>query len=164
MTFCAPERGLKPATTYPIEAFVLTPSGPKNRVDRNLQNGGVDSEDQLLYRILAAARLVHSTLGPGFMESIYGRALGVELRNSGLQIDREKTIRIWYGPCLVGKHRLDLLVGRSVIIELKANRGIIPIHIAQMNSYLHASSYPVGLLLNFGTTELQWEVVRLNGA
>ena len=92
-------------------------------MDRNLQNGGVDSEDQLLYRILAAARLVHGTLGSGFMESIYGRALGVELRNSGLQIDREKTIRIWYGPCLVGKHRLDLLVGRSVIIELKAQPG-----------------------------------------
>ena len=47
---------------------------------------------------------------------------------------------------------------------MKANRGIIPINIAQMNSYLHASSYPVGLLLNFGTTELQWEIVRLNGA
>ena len=120
----------------------------------------MDSDDRLVYRILEAARLVHATLGPGFIESIYGRALTAELTNRGLQVDREKAIKIWYGPRLVGKHRLDLLVDRSVIIELKANRCIIPVHIAQMNSYLHASKYPFGLILNFGSTELQWELIR----
>ena len=120
----------------------------------------MDSDDRLVYRILEGARLVHATLGPGFIESIYGRALTAELTNSGLRVDRERTIKIWYGPRLVGKHRLDLLVDRSVIIELKANRCIIPVHIAQMNSYLHASKYPFGLILNFGSTELQWELIR----
>ena len=120
----------------------------------------MDSEDHLLYRILGAARAVHTALGPGFIESIYGRALTVELRNNGFHVDREKAIKVWYGICLVGKHRFDLVVDQSVIIELKASRSIIPVHIAQMNSYLHASDYPFGLILNFGTTELQWEFLR----
>jgi GxxExxY protein len=118
------------------------------------------SEDCVVYRILEAARTVHATLGPGFIESIYGRALRAELKGSGFQVDREKAIKIWYGRCLVGKHRLDLVVDQSVIIELKANRGIIPIHVAQLRSYLHASDYPLGLILNFGLTELQWERIQ----
>ena len=122
----------------------------------------MDPDDRLIYRILEAARLVHDTLGAGFIEGVYGRALTVELKNRDFRVDREKTIKIWYGPSLVGKHRLDLVVDESVIIELKANRGIIPVHVAQMRSYLHASSYPLGLLLNFGTTELEWEIVRLS--
>jgi GxxExxY protein len=86
-------------------------------------------DDQVVFRILRAARKVHATLGPGFIESIYSRALVAELKEDGFQIDREKTIRIWYGLRLVGKHRLDLLVNNAVIIELKANRSIIPVHI-----------------------------------
>ena len=122
----------------------------------------MDSDERLVYRILEAARVVHGTLGPGFIEGIYVRALRVELKNRGFQVDREKLIKIWYGPSLVGKHRLDLLVDRLIIIELKANRGIIPVHVAQMISYLHATDYPLGLLLNFGTMELQWEIIRQN--
>jgi len=121
---------------------------------------GVDSEDRIVYRILEAAHTVHKSLGPGFIESIYHRALTVELKAQGFQVERERAIRIWYGASLVGKHRLDLVVDGSVIIELKANRSIIPVHIAQMQSYLHASQMPFGLLLNFGTASLQWEVIR----
>ena len=110
-------------------------------------------QDCLVYRILEAARVVHATLGPGFVESIYGRALGAELKAGGFQVDREKAIKIWYGSFIVGKHRLDLVVGESVIVELKANRGIVPVHVAQVRSYLHASAYPLGLILNFGLTE-----------
>jgi GxxExxY protein len=120
----------------------------------------VKSEDELVYRILAAARLVHGALGPGFIEGIYGRALTLELRTKDFRVDREKTIKIWYGLVPVGNHRLDLVVNDSVIIELKASRGIIPVHIAQMHSYLHASGYAFGLLLNFGVTDLQWELIR----
>ena len=122
----------------------------------------MECNDRLLFRILEAARVVHATLGPGFIENIYLRALVSELTSRGFQVDREKAIKIFYGPRLVGKHRLDLLVDRCVIVELKANRGIIPIHLAQVTSYLHASNYAFGLILNFGTTELQWEVVRSN--
>src|SRR5215468_401800 len=120
----------------------------------------MDAGERLVYGILEAARVVHGTLGPGFIEGIYGRALLVELKNNGFHVDREKLIKIWYGRSLAGRHRLDLLVDQSIIIELKANRGIIPVHLAQMISYLHATGYPLGLLLNFGGTELQREIVR----
>lgn len=120
----------------------------------------MDSEDQLVYRILEAARNVHGALGPGFIEGIYGRALTAELKANGFRVDREKTIRVWYGTHLVGKHRFDLVIDDSAIIELKASRCIIPINLAQMTSYLHASNYKFGILLNFGTVDLQWERVH----
>jgi GxxExxY protein len=125
-----------------------------------LTTASCDDQDRLVYGILQAARAVHCALGPGFIESIYGRALAAELKGNGFQVERERPIKIWYGLCLVGKHRLDLVVDDLVIIELKASRCIIPVHVAQMNSYIHASDYGLGLVLNFGTTELQWEVVR----
>lgn len=93
------------------------------------------------------------------MESIYGRALIAELKSSGLSVEREKLIKIWYASSVVGKHQLDLVVDNAVIVELKASRGIIRVHIAQMNSYLHATSYPLGIILNFGMPELEYELI-----
>ena len=110
-----------------------------------------------MYQIIEAAREVHQELGPGFVESIYGRALIAELKQRGLQVEREKLIKIWYGSSIVGKHRLDLVIGETVIVELKANRGIAGVHVAQMNSYLHATDYPHGLIVNFGLPDLQFE-------
>ena len=115
--------------------------------------------EQLAHDIVNAARAVHSELGPGFIESIYGRALSTELKTHGFQIEREKLIRIWYASVQVGKHRLDLVVNGAVIVELKASRGIINVHVAQMNSYLHATDYPFGLILNFGMPELEYELI-----
>jgi len=118
------------------------------------------SDETLVYRILEAARRVHTILGPGFIESIYTRALSAELVDRGFRVDRERTIKVWYGIRIVGKHRLHLLIDDSVIIELKANRTIIPVHVAQMNSYLQATTFPFGLILNFGSTELEWQLVQ----
>jgi GxxExxY protein len=120
---------------------------------------GVTPTEELAHAIVRAARAVHSELGPGFVESVYGRALVTELKNQEIQVEREKVIKIWYGSNLVGKHRLDLVVGRAAIVELKASRGIINVHMVQMNSYLHATNYPVGLILNFGMPELEYELV-----
>ena len=119
----------------------------------------MDSSERLVHRIVEAARRVHRELGPGFIESIYGCALVKELKNSGLHFEREKQITIWYGSSVVGKHRLDLVVEQAVVVELKANRGLIGVHLAQMNSYLHATNYPVGVILNFGMPELGVEIV-----
>jgi GxxExxY protein len=112
--------------------------------------------DQLLYRILDAGRLVHSVLGPGFIESIYSRALAQELRQQEFHVDRERTVKIWYSSTIVGKHRFDLVVDDSVLIELKACRSIIPVHLAQMQSYLHASGFDFdfGIILNFGLIDV----------
>ena len=103
--------------------------------------------------------MVHQTLGPGFLESIYCKALVSELKNRGFPIEREKQIKIWYGSQLVGKHRLDLVVEGKIILELKANRGIVGVHLAQLRSYLQASGHPFGLILNFGMPQLEWELV-----
>src|SRR5947209_2648639 len=89
------------------------------------------ADDQLLFRILAAARAVHEALGPGFVENTYARALLSEVSRK-FHVDRDKTIKIWHGSVLVGRHRLDLVVDHSVIVELKAGRAIIPLHLAQM--------------------------------
>ena len=119
----------------------------------------MDSGERLVYRIVEAARAVHQELGPGFIESVYGRALIAELKKRNLQFQREKLIKIRYASIVVGKHRLDLVVDDTVIVELKANRGIVSVHVAQMNSYLHAAHYPFGLILNFGTPELEFELI-----
>jgi len=119
----------------------------------------VDSGERLVYRIVEAARTVHHELGPGFIESIYARALVAELKTRGLQVKREMLITIRYASIVVGKHRLDLVVDGTVIVELKANRGIVKVHLAQMNSYLHATGYPFGVILNFGTPELEVELI-----
>ena len=76
-----------------------------------------------------------------------------------MPIQREKQIKIWYGTQLVGKHQLDLVVDGSIVVELKANRGIVGAHLAQVRSYLQASGHPYGLILNFGMPELEWELV-----
>ena len=110
--------------------------------------------------IVDAATCVHSAIGPGFLESVYSRALLAELRTRGLSIERERQIKIFYNSQVVGKHRLDLVVERAAVVELKANLGLIPVHVAQLRSYLQASEYRVGLLLNFGAPELQWDVLH----
>ena len=119
----------------------------------------MDSDERLVYQIIDAARAVRSALGPGFLEGIYGRALVAELKTKGFQVEREKPIKIWYATSVVGKHRLDLVVGDAVVVELKANRGIVRVHTEQMNSYLHATNYPFGVILNFGMPELEWEMI-----
>src|SRR5215831_15196363 len=108
----------------------------------------MQADSQTIHRILNAARLVHTTLGTGFVESIYTRALVAQLIDDGFQVDREKSVKIWYGSRVVGKHRLDLLINGSVIIEMKAVRCLIPVHTAQMTSYLQATCFDFGLHLN----------------
>src|SRR5215831_5873476 len=86
------------------------------------------TDEQLSIEILNAARSVHNALGPGFVEPVYNKALGVELRNCGLAVEREKLIRVVYASSVVGRHYLDLVVENRAIVELKAMRTIIPIH------------------------------------
>ena len=79
----------------------------------------MNSDERVVYRILEAARKVHRVLGCGFPEIIYERALITELRSNGFQVEKEKTIKIWYASRVVGKHRLDLVVDDSVIVEIE---------------------------------------------
>lgn len=104
----------------------------------------------LTEQIIGCIVKVHRTLGPGFLETIYRRALLPELRRSGLNVESEKEIAVFYEGEQVGTHRLDLLVENTVILELKAVSEFAAAHYEQVRSYLRATGAAVGLLVNFG--------------
>lgn len=105
-------------------------------------------------RIIAAAKEVHRTLGPGFEEVIYQRALARELPTHGLEFEREVWIDVHYKGEKVGRKRVDFIID-EVMVEIKAKGELEPVDFVQTLSYLKASGYKVGLLLNFGATRLE---------
>jgi GxxExxY protein len=109
-------------------------------------------------RIIAAAKEVHRELGPGFEEVIYQRALAREFPAHDLEFSREVWIDIYYKGEKVGRKRVDFIV-QGVIVEIKAKAALEPVDFVQTLSYLKASGYKVGLLLNFGASKL--EIKRL---
>ena len=100
---------------------------------------------------------VHTLLGPGFLESIYKHALLYELRLRGLETKTEVEVHISYKEHHIGKHRLDILVNDTVIVEIKGVSAINDIHIAQALSYLKATNLELALILNFGGPSLSWK-------
>ena len=105
-------------------------------------------------RIIAAAIRVHKELGPGFLESMYEEALGIELAAAGLAFERQKLLPVFYREHLIGEHRLDFLVEQKVILELKAISALEDIYFAIVRSYLKAANLDDALLLNFASTRL----------
>jgi len=116
-----------------------------------LQNHpGVGPETELLVEaILGCGLTVHRELGPGFQESIYHRALCLELEAQGLSFEREKPLVVMYRGYAIPGQRVDLLVGGQVIVEVKAVAALEPVHLAQVLSYLKTMRLRVGLLFNF---------------
>ncbi len=106
--------------------------------------------ENLTGKIIEAAYKVHNTLGFGFLENVYQNALSVELGKSGMQCEKEKTIKVYYGDDLVGDYKADILVDGKVILELKAVKNLSAAHEAQLVNYLKATGIEVGLLINFG--------------
>jgi GxxExxY protein len=104
--------------------------------------------------VIDCALEVHRTLGPGFIESVYHNALCLELESRDIQFETERTVVVRYREKPVGVHRLDLVVQNAVVVELKAVKCLDPAHHAQVLSYLKATGYRVGLLMNFGGTTL----------
>lgn len=105
-------------------------------------------------RIVAAATEVHRTLGPGFEEATYQRALAVELPAHDLEFSREVWMDVTYKGVKVGRKRVDFLID-EVMVEIKAKAALEDVDFVQALSYLKASGYKVGLLLNFGASKLQ---------
>jgi GxxExxY protein len=113
-------------------------------------------KDGLTEKIIACCYQVHGELGPGFTERIYHRALKIALEHSSLNYQTEKSFSVSYQGENVGKLRLDLVVEDKVILELKSLAGNIPgLFESQVLSYLKASGYKVGLLINFGNKSCQ---------
>ena len=116
----------------------------------------IKDEDALTKKIIACAYKVHSELGPGFNEGIYHNALKVALEEDRLRFQTEKSFHVSFQGKHVGTLRLDLIIEDKVILEVKAVTGNIPtVFELQVLSYLKASGYKVGLLINFGNKSCQ---------
>jgi GxxExxY protein len=105
-------------------------------------------------RIIGCAMKVHSTLGNGFQELIYQRALAIEFENQMLTFARELEIPIYYDGHNIGSRRVDFFVENLIVLELKAVMQLDPAHFSQTLNYLEAYNIEIGLLINFGNTNL----------
>ena len=108
-------------------------------------------------RIIGCAMKVHGTLGNGFQEVIYQRALAIELGKAGLGFAREVEMQINYDGEQIGIRRADFLVEGKVVAELKAVTQLEDVHLAQALNYLEAFELEIGLLLNFGAKKLEFK-------
>ena len=108
----------------------------------------------LSQRVIGCALTVSTTLGAGFLESVYENALCVELRAQGIAFERQKQLVVFYRSIEVGHFCADLVIESSLLVELKALREFTPEHTAQLLNYLRATGLQVGLLLNFGAPRL----------
>jgi GxxExxY protein len=111
--------------------------------------------EELTEKIIGAAIEVHRRLGPGFLEAIYENALVIALRKRGLRVAQQHEVTIEYDGKEVGKHRLDLFVEDTIVVELKTVKDLEDIHFAIVKSYLKAVGQKHGLLLNFAKETLE---------
>ncbi len=114
------------------------------------------SENEISAVVLDSAIVVHRTLGPGLLESVYSRALALELRSRGLDVEVEVPVDIFYkGEPMGLGFRADLIVGGKVLVELKSVEVMLPVHRKQVLTYLRAKDVKLGLLINFGAPLLK---------
>lgn len=115
--------------------------------------------DKLTHKIIGCAMKVHSTLGNGFQEVIYQRALAIELAYENVSFQRELEMPIFYREEQIGTRRVDFFVDEKVMVELKAIEKLEGVHKAQAINYLEAYNMADGLLINFGNTSLDFKRV-----
>jgi GxxExxY protein len=111
--------------------------------------------EKLTEQIIGCAIEVHKRLGPGFLETIYENAFVLELRKRKLQVEQQREVIIKYDGVEIGRHRLDLIVADTIVVELKAVKNIEDIHFAIVRSYLKALGKEHGLLINFSKPVLE---------
>ena len=118
--------------------------------------------NELTNQIIGAAIEVHKAFGPGLLESIYEDCLAVELRLRGIPFERQKPIPLKYKGYKVGANlRIDLLVANKVVVELKSVNMLLPIHEAQLLTYLKLTQCSTGLLINFNVPLLKKGIKRM---
>ena len=119
-------------------------------------------ESELTGKIIGCAFEVHKTLGNGFQELIYQRAMSIELFSSGINYSREHEMKIYYKNENIGTRRVDFFVENKIMVELKAVVNLDEIHLAQTINYLEAFNMNIGLLINFGSKSMQFKRVMKN--
>lgn len=112
-------------------------------------------QEPLTHKNIACAYKVYNTLGFGFLESVYHKALVIELRKAGLRAESEKFLKVYYDSELVGDFSADLLIEEDIIVELKSVERLVKGHEVQLVNYLTALRKEIGLLINFGPTGVQ---------
>jgi GxxExxY protein len=117
--------------------------------------------DGLVNMVIGAAIEVHRHLGPGYLESVYEEALGIELSERNISFRRQHPISVEYKGKAVGEGRLDLLVADQLVVELKAVEALLPVHKAQVISYLKVTKLRLGLLVNFNVPVLRNGIQRI---
>ena len=120
------------------------------------------SINKITETIIGSAIAVHKSLGPGLLESAYEACLAFEMADRGLSVERQKALPVVYRDVKLDcGYRIDLLVEEKVIVELKAIDRLLPIHSAQLLSYLKLSACKVGLLINFNVKILKSGLCRI---
>lgn len=117
--------------------------------------------NQLTDIIVNCAFKVHMALGPGLLESCYETCLEYELKKRGLFVERQKPLSIHYdGLEFKDAYRMDLVVNKTVVLELKSVKALEPIHEAQLLTYLRLGGYPIGYVINFNEVKLKDGIKR----
>jgi len=120
------------------------------------------SLNEISYQIRSAVFDVYNELGPGLMENVYEKALIIELLNRGLHIENQVPIEVRYKGCDLGlQYRVDVLVNKQVIIELKSVEILLPVHYKQLITYLKLAQKPLGFLINFNTNSIKDNIIRV---
>jgi GxxExxY protein len=120
-----------------------------------MKAGKILEHNELTEKIIGCAIAVHKKLGPGFLESIYENAFILELKRQNLQVERQQEVIVKYDGIEVGRHRLDLIVNDTIVVELKAVKNIEDVHFAIVKSYLKALGKEHGLIINFSKPVLE---------
>ncbi len=131
----------------------------------NQANQGSDKgllHEEITRKIIGCAMAVHSSLGSGFQEVIYQRALAIEMQFQELTFEREKEMGVFYRGEHIGTRRVDFFVDDKIMVELKALVALEDVHLAQAMNYLEAYKMEIGLLINFGAKSLQFKRVHNN--
>ena len=122
----------------------------------------MDDIDSLTYRIIGCAMEVYKQLGPGLLESIYEQALRHELQLNDIPVESQVEVNVNYkGRNITDNLRLDLLVDKRVIVELKSVEELRPVHHKQLLTYLRLMDKKIGLLINFNTDNLMDGIKRV---
>ena len=107
-------------------------------------------------QVIGVGMKIHSTLGPGYLESVYKNAMVLDLTEAGFQVEIEKRLQVFYRGHVIGDFVADIIVNGCLIIELKAVHILVAAHEVQLVNYLTCTGIDEGLLLNFGAEKLEF--------
>ena len=111
--------------------------------------------EDLTHKIIGCAYKVFNQLGFGFLESIYRKAMVIELDKVGLKADEERSLKVYYDDIIVGNFSLDLFIEDTIVVELKSAQNLLLEHELQLVNYLKGLKRDIGLLINFGQSGVE---------